>query len=86
VLSEKTILNETKNHNTPLQVKWSVPKDKIRDKKTLFEFGFWITINTSSQELFTEYKISYLKCWNDIKEFNIYTNDNTYKKGLFVIR
>ena len=24
-------------------------------KKTLFEFGFWITINTSSQELFTEY-------------------------------
>ena len=32
-------------------------KDKIRyDKKTLFEFGFWITINTSSQELFTEYK------------------------------
>jgi hypothetical protein len=28
---------------------------KIRkDKKTLFEFGFCITINTSSQELFTE--------------------------------
>ena len=27
VLSEKIILNETKNHNpTPLQVKWSVPK------------------------------------------------------------
>ena len=27
VLSEKKILNETKNHNppTPLQVKWSVP-------------------------------------------------------------
>ena len=29
VLSEKKILNETKNHNhTPLQVKWSVPKDR----------------------------------------------------------
>ena len=24
---QKKILNETKNHNTPLQVKWSVPKD-----------------------------------------------------------
>jgi hypothetical protein len=28
VLSEKKILNETKNHNPPpFQVKWSVPKD-----------------------------------------------------------
>ena len=26
VLSEKKILNETKDHNLPLQVKWSVPK------------------------------------------------------------
>ena len=26
VLSEKKILNETKNHNTHLQVKWSAPK------------------------------------------------------------
>ena len=26
VLSEKKILNETNNHNPPLQVKWSVPK------------------------------------------------------------
>ena len=26
VLSEKKILNETINHNPPLQVKWSVPK------------------------------------------------------------
>ena len=25
VSSEKKILNETKNHNPPLQVKWSVP-------------------------------------------------------------
>jgi hypothetical protein len=28
---------------------------KNKNKKTLFEFGFWITINISSQELFTEY-------------------------------
>ena len=28
VLSEKKILNETKNHNPPLQVKWSVPNHK----------------------------------------------------------
>jgi hypothetical protein len=27
VLSEKKILTETKNHNPPLQVKWSVPND-----------------------------------------------------------
>ena len=26
LLSEKKFLNETKNHNPPLQVKWSVPK------------------------------------------------------------
>ena len=26
VLSEKQILNETKNHKPPLQVKWSVPE------------------------------------------------------------
>ena len=26
VLSEKKILSETKNHNPPLQAKWSVPK------------------------------------------------------------
>ena len=25
VMSEKKILNETKNHNPPLQVKWLVP-------------------------------------------------------------
>ena len=35
VTSEKKILNETKNHNTPLQVKWSVPY------KTLF-LSCWI--------------------------------------------
>jgi hypothetical protein len=32
VLSEKKIMNETKNHNPPppLQVKWSVPNTKCR--------------------------------------------------------
>ena len=29
VLSEKKILNETNNHNSPLQVKWSVPYDLL---------------------------------------------------------
>ena len=29
VLSEKKNLNETKNHNPPLQVKWSVPKFSV---------------------------------------------------------
>ena len=29
VLSEKKILNETKNHNPPLQVKWSAPKHNV---------------------------------------------------------
>ena len=29
VLSEKKFLNETKNHNPPLQVKWSVPKHNV---------------------------------------------------------
>jgi hypothetical protein len=29
VLSEKKILNETKNHNPPLQVKWSVPYQHV---------------------------------------------------------
>ena len=28
---EKKILNETKNHNPPLQVKWSVPKEIVDD-------------------------------------------------------
>ena len=28
VLSQKKILNETKNHNPSLQVKWSIPKEK----------------------------------------------------------
>ena len=28
VLAEKKFLNETKNHNPPLQVKWSVPSKK----------------------------------------------------------
>jgi hypothetical protein len=29
VLSGKKFLNETKNHNPPLQVKWSVPKHNV---------------------------------------------------------
>jgi hypothetical protein len=29
VLSGKKILNETKNHNPTLQVKWSVPKQSL---------------------------------------------------------
>ena len=33
VLSEKKILNETKNHNPPLQVKWSVPKKSWKISK-----------------------------------------------------
>ena len=32
VLSEKKILNETKNHNPPLQVKWSVPYNNKQEK------------------------------------------------------
>ena len=28
VLFKKKFLNETKNHNPPLQVKWSVPNEK----------------------------------------------------------
>ena len=32
VLSEKTFLNETKNHNPPIQVKWSVPRLVMRNK------------------------------------------------------
>jgi hypothetical protein len=31
VLFEKKILNETKNHNSPLQVKWSVPNGQSRE-------------------------------------------------------
>ena len=31
MLSEKKILNETKNHNPPLQVKWSVPNNKTNE-------------------------------------------------------
>jgi hypothetical protein len=30
MLSGKKILNEAKNHNPPLQVKWSVPKCKTK--------------------------------------------------------
>jgi hypothetical protein len=34
VLSEKNILNETKKHNPPLQVKWAVPYTETKDRAT----------------------------------------------------
>jgi hypothetical protein len=34
-LREKKILNETKNHNPPLQVKWSVPNMSLH-KENIF--------------------------------------------------
>ena len=39
MLSGKKFLNETKNHNppTPLQVKWSVPKECGNPRSTLLE-------------------------------------------------
>jgi hypothetical protein len=43
VLSEKKILNETKNHNLPLQVKWSVPNVVLRAR---FEFTKFVMIGT----------------------------------------
>jgi hypothetical protein len=35
VLSEKKFMNETKNHNPPLQVKWSVPNIMINVNKVI---------------------------------------------------
>ena len=40
VLSEKKFLNETKNHNPPLQVKWSVPKTIKENKKYVVIISF----------------------------------------------
>jgi hypothetical protein len=34
VLSEKKFLNETKNHNSPLQVKWLVPNEVTINQNT----------------------------------------------------
>ena len=64
VLSENIFLNETKNHNPPLQIKWSVPnEDKkfkmphiyfvndilfFRIKRKLFEMGCEIIICTNT--------------------------------------
>jgi hypothetical protein len=39
VLSEKKILNETKNHNPPLQVKWSVPYIILTDLTCYFLYS-----------------------------------------------
>ena len=36
VLSEKKILNETKNHNPLLQVKWLVPYYEMQKRKPIF--------------------------------------------------
>jgi hypothetical protein len=44
VLSEKKILNETKNHNPPLQVKWSVPNTIIL-KRSRFGTPHLATLN-----------------------------------------
>jgi hypothetical protein len=40
VLSGKKILNETKNHNPPLQVKWSVPYVCLREKNLSFNNNY----------------------------------------------
>ena len=40
VLSEKKILNETKNHNPPLQVKWLVPYVCLREKTLSFNNNY----------------------------------------------
>ena len=45
MLSEKKILNETKNHNPPLQVKWSVPND-------LWNFNFSASWSKQKQNVF----------------------------------
>jgi hypothetical protein len=36
VLTEKKILNETKNHNPLLQVKWPVPYYEMQKRKPIF--------------------------------------------------
>jgi hypothetical protein len=47
VLSEKKILNETKNHNPPLQVKWSVPKETLlRNYYFIFTENKHLVFNT----------------------------------------
>ena len=44
VLSEKKILNETKNHNPPLQVKWWVPYAICYFRKLSISFSNRITV------------------------------------------
>ena len=47
VLSEKKILNETKNHSPPLQVKWSVPKETLlRNYYFIFTENKHLVFNT----------------------------------------
>ena len=49
VMSEKKILNETKNHNPPLQVKWSVPN------KFKFKFKILLSLNNTVCDNYTNY-------------------------------
>ena len=46
----KKFLNETKNHNPPLQVKWSVPNDQGK-KKTLVKRIFFTCMEFSQFKL-----------------------------------
>ena len=41
VVSEKKILNETKNHNPPVQVKWSVPNTKWNSSPISRDWHSW---------------------------------------------
>ena len=56
MLSEKQILNETKNH-TPLQVKWSVPKRELNSiGKKLKQHPGNFGLRTSFHRMRKEYK------------------------------
>ena len=52
VLSEKKFLNETKNHNPPLQVKWSVPNIDVHqgEKNSKVTLIFSICHRTMKEE------------------------------------
>ena len=61
VLSEKKFLNETKNHNLPLQVKWSVPK-----KTTLVIWRKHESSLDAMQSETEQYNIIYQKRLNEL--------------------
>ena len=52
------------NINWRILVFYPEPEAIRSDKKTLFEFGFCVTINPSSHELFTEYTLRGIKLTN----------------------